>query len=141
MCRPILVCVFFIYFRQTFAKKRDFGKGGVFLRTETINSIGDTYIRMVLLGWANPGVHNSNNSSDIDCCIEEGKLLGERWFVAGNRWKGEGSITLQYFFATSHSYCSFDRCCWETLSSGGCSFWQTLNKLMSDCLFTHAVHS
>lgn len=43
------VCVF-IYFRQTFAKKRDYGKGGVFLRTETINSIGDTYIREVFFG-------------------------------------------------------------------------------------------
>lgn len=56
---------------------------GVLLGTGTLNSIGDTYIHMVLSGWANRGVYSG--SSEIDCCIKGGNLLGERWFVAGSR--------------------------------------------------------
>lgn len=48
-----------------------------------IHSIGDTY-RYGFIGMGESRCLQQQRG--IDCCIKGGKLLGERWFVAGSRW-------------------------------------------------------
>lgn len=120
MCRPLLVFVFLSISGRRLRRSGLLGRGGVFLRTETINSIGDTYIHMVLLGWANPGVCNSGG--EIDRCIKGGKLLGERWFVAGSRWEVDRRSYCNTFLLLAIVIVASIAVDWETLSSQGGSF-------------------
>jgi hypothetical protein len=80
------------------------------LRTEMINSIGDTYIRMVIWDGRNPGVYNSS-SGEIDCCIKGGKGIGRalvRCWESMEGWPYRNT----FLPLAIDSYCSFDSC-WE----------------------------